>query len=140
MGRSHAYNFLSVFGSLCWPNLRPFQKQKPDNRSLPCVFMGYSLDHMGYLWLHISLGRIDISRDVTFNEDIFLLQTQSIPQTEPSLFLWPTFIGPSISTPSSPFCFMPTNPIIHSVSPPNPNSLPSSLDITSRVSHSSPLT
>lgn len=64
-------NFLRVFGSLCWPNLRPFNAHKLDYHSKPCMFMGYSPKHKGYFYLHFPIGRIFVSRDVTFDENFF---------------------------------------------------------------------
>ncbi|KAL3846245.1 hypothetical protein ACJIZ3_003648 [Penstemon smallii] len=65
------YRFLKVFGCQCWPNLRPYNKHKMDPRSLPCVFLGYSPNHHGYLCLHLPTSRLYISRDVLFDETIF---------------------------------------------------------------------
>lgn len=36
------YHKLRNFGSLCYPWLRPYATYKLDNRSLPCIFIGYS--------------------------------------------------------------------------------------------------
>ncbi|KZV44983.1 hypothetical protein F511_32729 [Dorcoceras hygrometricum] len=36
------YSFLKVFGSLCFPCLRPFNHHKLEFRSTPCTFLGYS--------------------------------------------------------------------------------------------------
>jgi hypothetical protein len=60
------YSFLRVFGCVCWPNLRPYNSHKLQPRSLPCVFLGYSLRHKGYHYLQIKSGRLYISRDVIF--------------------------------------------------------------------------
>lgn len=43
------YGFLRIFSCLCYPFLRPFNSHKLDFRSLPCVFLGYSASHKGYL-------------------------------------------------------------------------------------------
>jgi hypothetical protein len=65
------YSSLRVFGCACWPNLHPHNKQKLAFRSKECVFLGYSNLHKGFKCLDISSGRIYISRDVIFDEDIF---------------------------------------------------------------------
>jgi histone deacetylase 1/2 len=65
------YSILRVFGCACWPNLRPYNTHKLAFRSKRCVFLGYSNMHKGFKCLDISTGRIYISRDVIFNEQIF---------------------------------------------------------------------
>jgi hypothetical protein len=65
------YLFLKTFGCACWPNLRPYNSHKLQPRSLQCVFLGYSLLHRGYKCLHIPTGRLYISRDVIFLENLF---------------------------------------------------------------------
>ncbi|GLT71533.1 hypothetical protein SLA2020_435440 [Shorea laevis] len=65
------YNFLRVFGCACWPHLRPYNKHKMDFRSKMCVFLGYSPQHHGYKCLHFPTGRIYISRNVVFDEELF---------------------------------------------------------------------
>ena len=65
------YAFLRVFGCACWPNLRPYNAHKLEYRSKRCAFLGYSQLHKGYKCLDISTGRIYISRDVIFDENVF---------------------------------------------------------------------
>jgi hypothetical protein len=65
------YPFLKVFGCACWSNLRPYNTRKLAFRSTCCAFLGYSLMHKGYKCLDISTGRIYISMDVVFDEDVF---------------------------------------------------------------------
>ena len=65
------YTFLCIFGYLCYPFLRPYTRHKMDFSSLPCVFIGYSTSHKGYLCLHLPSSHIYISRHVIFNEAIF---------------------------------------------------------------------
>lgn len=86
---SSNYNSLHVFGSVCWPNLCPFDKEKLDLHSKLCVFMGCSLDHKGYCCLHIPLGRTYISRDVPFNEDQFPFCCPSTSVASPQLVHFP---------------------------------------------------
>jgi hypothetical protein len=70
-GREPDYNFLRVFGCACWPNLRPYNAHKLEFRSKRCAFLGYSPLHKGYKCLDISTGRVYISRDVIFDENVF---------------------------------------------------------------------
>jgi len=66
------YNWLHIFGCACWPNLRPHNSHKLQFRSKRCAFLGYSNLHKGYKCLDISSGRVYISRDVIFDESVFL--------------------------------------------------------------------
>lgn len=65
------YTSLRIFGCACWPNLRPYNSRKLQFRSKQCVFLGYSNIHKGFKCLDITTGRIYISRDVVFDEDVF---------------------------------------------------------------------
>jgi histone deacetylase 1/2 len=65
------YSFLRVFGCACWPNLRPYNAHKLEYRSKRCAFLGYSHLHKGNKCLDISTGRVYISWDVIFDENIF---------------------------------------------------------------------
>ncbi|CAA7020213.1 unnamed protein product [Microthlaspi erraticum] len=104
------YLKLGIFGSLFFPWLRPYAAHKLDNRSLPCVFLGYSLTQCAYLCLDVATGRIYTSRHVQFVEDVFpfavkyVLKSDAVQTEPPPLFLPPTPIPmtqvPLISTPS----------------------------------------
>ena len=65
------YTSLCVFGCSCWPNLRPYNQHKLVFRSKECAFLGYSNLHKGFKCLDISTGRVYISRDVVFDENVF---------------------------------------------------------------------
>jgi histone deacetylase 1/2 len=65
------YTSLRIFGCACWPNLRPFNSKKLAFRSTRCVFLGYSYLHKGFKCLEPSTGRVYVSRDVVFDENIF---------------------------------------------------------------------
>jgi hypothetical protein len=65
------YSMLRVFGCACWPNLRPYNARKLAFRSKRCAFLGYSNMHKGFKCLDIRTGRIYISRDVVFDEQVF---------------------------------------------------------------------
>jgi hypothetical protein len=66
------YSSLRTFGYACWPNLRPYNDRKLQFLSKRCVFLGYKNQHKGFKCLDIATGRIYISRDVVFNENVFL--------------------------------------------------------------------
>ena len=68
--RKPNYTQLRVFGSICFPCLRPYNKHKLQYKPSKCGFLGYSLSHKGYRCLHSS-GRIYLARHVIFNENEF---------------------------------------------------------------------
>jgi hypothetical protein len=65
------YSMLQIFGCVCWPHLRPYNKHKLLFCSKPCVFIGYSSIHKGYKCLDMDIGRVYISRDIVFDENVF---------------------------------------------------------------------
>ncbi|KAL4587851.1 hypothetical protein LXL04_000725 [Taraxacum kok-saghyz] len=65
------YAFLKTFGCLCYPYLRPYNSYKIDFWSKPCIFLGYSASHKGYICFDQSTSKIYISRHVVFDEDTF---------------------------------------------------------------------
>jgi histone deacetylase 1/2 len=65
------YRFMRVFGCACWPNLKPYNKNKLNFRSKTCIFIGYSLCHQRYKCLDLSTGKIYVSRHVIFDETLF---------------------------------------------------------------------
>jgi hypothetical protein len=94
------YSSFRVFGCACWPNLRPYNKQKLAFRSKECVFLGYSNLHKGFKCLDISSGRLYISWDVIFDEDIFPfshLNSNAGARLRSAILLLP----PSLQNPSS---------------------------------------
>jgi hypothetical protein len=70
-GHPTEYTFLRIFGCAVWPNLRPYNSKKLEFRSKQCVFLGYSNMHKGFKCLDPKEGRVYISRDVVFNEEVF---------------------------------------------------------------------
>ena len=80
------YNFLKVFGCLCWPNLRPYTKNKLEPRSTPCIFLGYSPNHIGYLCLDPKTNKIYTSKDVIFDETSFFFKSPNYPLASTQLY------------------------------------------------------
>ncbi|GAU26016.1 hypothetical protein TSUD_64040 [Trifolium subterraneum] len=64
------YTNLKVFGCLCFPHLRPYNKHKLQYRSSPCIYLGVSPQHKGHKCLDAN-GKIYVSKDVTFHESNF---------------------------------------------------------------------
>ncbi|KAJ0700404.1 putative RNA-directed DNA polymerase [Helianthus annuus] len=124
--RKPDYSFLRVFGSQCFPYLRPYNRHKIEFRSTPCVFLGYSLSHHGYRCFDPSTERIYIARHVRFDEQVF--PYKPIPQPTPSL----PPASPYISIfPNPPPGFLPEpNPTTATDSPPSPPHQPSHVDPT----------
>ena len=71
VGKPPVYSSMRVFGTSCYPYLRPYGKNKFDPKSLHCVFVGYSEKHKGYRCLHPPSVRVYISRHVLFEENNF---------------------------------------------------------------------
>ena len=96
-GRSPNYSNFRIFGCACFPWLRPYNNHKLDDRSLQCVFLGYSLTQSAYYCLHIPSGRIYVSRHVQFDESSFPFSTtvaKSSPvniDASPPLVHWPPY-------------------------------------------------
>jgi len=68
--RQPDYNKFKNFGCACYPSLRPYNKRKFSFRSSCCLFLGYSIQHAGYICLTPE-GKTIISRHVIFNEFVF---------------------------------------------------------------------
>ena len=103
------YHQLRVFGCLCYPHVRPYNKNKLQFRSDAATFLGYSPHHKGYKAL-LSNGKTIITRDIIFDESSFHHNKSS-----------PTFIN----TPTTAFvppCVQPTGlPISSSHISPSPH-------------------
>jgi histone deacetylase 1/2 len=95
------YSSLRTFGCACWPNLRPYNTRKLEFRSKQCVFLGFSDMHKGFKCLEVATGRVYISRNVIFDENIFLFASlhpnagarlrSEVTNLSPDLF--PSFFG-----------------------------------------------
>lgn len=70
-GHSPNFEKLRVFGCLCFPWIRPYASHKLDAKSIPCVFLGYSIMQCAYFFLDRSTSRIYTSRHVVFHEHVF---------------------------------------------------------------------
>ena len=94
------YNSLRVFGCACWPNLRPYNTKKLSFRSTRSVFLGYSSLHKGFKCLDPTTGRIYISRDVVFDEEVFpfaSMHSNAGARLRNEISLLPVNIAPSCS-------------------------------------------
>ncbi|CAA7029023.1 unnamed protein product [Microthlaspi erraticum] len=87
------YDKLRVFGCSCYPWMRPYNHHKLDDRSLRCVFLGYSNTQSAYYCLHILTGRIYTSRHVQFDESTFLFALPTLTEISTSDDIPPSTIG-----------------------------------------------
>ncbi|KFK45117.1 hypothetical protein AALP_AA1G346500, partial [Arabis alpina] len=83
-GSQPNYSKLRVFGCLCFPWLRPYNTNKLQDRSTPCIFIGYSQTQSAYLCLQPSSGRVYITRHVKFDESSFPFNKLITPKTIPA--------------------------------------------------------
>lgn len=74
-----------MFGCLCYPYLRDFNKHKLDFHASKCIFIGYSFSYEGYNCL-TSTSQVQILRHVAFYENIFLYySTNTFSSSEANL-------------------------------------------------------
>lgn len=130
-----AINHIRVFGSSCFPLLRPFNSSKLQIRTTKCVFLSYASKFKGYICYEVLHRRIYISRHVLFDESEFpysnlILQvSHSNPSTKVSVS------SPIVVVPNSQnVLVMPQHhQNVHSIpSPepvPNPALMPSSIHV-----------
>ena len=103
------YSKLRTFGCLAYPWLRPYAPNKLETRSLPCIFISYSLTRSAYQCLDPATGRVYTTRHVRFNEKQFPYSTliHQKPTTSPE--------PPQNPTPAPPFTTVPAAlPLIQS--------------------------
>lgn len=65
------YQFLRVFGFMCFPWLRPYVSNKLQPRSTKRFFLSYSATSKGYRYYDCKTGRFFICRHVLFMEEKF---------------------------------------------------------------------
>ena len=73
------YSLLKNFACTCYPCLRPYISSKLDSQSERCIFLGYSAYHSGYRCLSLASGKLYISRDIVFIENVYPFKEQSQP-------------------------------------------------------------
>ena len=79
-------SLLRAFGCQCFPLLTPYNKNKLQPKSVPCIFVGYPFNSKGYTCFDPLSHRFYTSRHVLFNETTFpglttSKQFNSFPQT-----------------------------------------------------------
>ncbi|XP_024006537.1 uncharacterized protein LOC112083045 [Eutrema salsugineum] len=71
-GQKPDYTQLRVFGSACYVHRITRDKDKFGERSRLCVFVGYPFGKKGWKVYDVERKEFLVSRDVIFNEDVFL--------------------------------------------------------------------
>lgn len=108
------YDTLRVFRCACWPNLHPYNSHKLEYRFKRCAFLGYNHLHKGFKCLDIASGRVYISRDVVFDEEVFpfseLHSNAGARLRSKNNLLHPTLINPGGAHISDQFTNIPANP------------------------------
>jgi hypothetical protein len=92
------YSTRRVFGCACWPNLRPYNQRKLDFHSKECIFLCYSNIHKGFKYFEVATGRVYISRDVVFDENIYpfsKLHSNAEAKLRAGILLLPVHLLPS---------------------------------------------
>ncbi|KAL2939841.1 Retrovirus-related Pol polyprotein from transposon RE1 [Bienertia sinuspersici] len=66
-----SYDYIKVFGCLCYAHIQKTKGDKFVSRSRKCVFLGYPFGKKGWRVLDLETAQIFVSRDVRFFENIF---------------------------------------------------------------------
>ncbi|KAL6201926.1 hypothetical protein ACLB2K_025638 [Fragaria x ananassa] len=68
-GRSASYSHLKVFGCKAFAHVPKQKRSKRDDKAVPCIFLGYGNEEMGYRLWNLITKKLFKSRDVVFHED-----------------------------------------------------------------------
>lgn len=74
-GKTPEYHKLRIFGSKCFPCLRPYKSDNLSEKLCLCIFVGYPISQDGYLCFDSVDQQIYASWDVTFIEGDFSLNS-----------------------------------------------------------------
>nr|XP_011463643.1 PREDICTED: uncharacterized protein LOC101305369 [Fragaria vesca subsp. vesca] len=74
---------LKIFGSSCYPYLRPYAYDKLDPRTTQYVFLGYALGYKGVFCYSISQNKLWMSRHVIHDESVFPFHNSKFSVSSP---------------------------------------------------------
>ncbi|PRQ54449.1 hypothetical protein RchiOBHm_Chr1g0313681 [Rosa chinensis] len=103
-GSAPDLKFLRIFGTACYPYLRPYSQDKLDPRTVQCVFLGYDLGYKGVFCYNIEKNKLWMSRHVVHDETIFPYHFHSPSSSSKQCSSSSTsfqYSSPSMSTPQS---------------------------------------
>jgi hypothetical protein len=67
-GKTPEYSSLRLFAYLCYVLLGPHERTKLITQSVECAFLGYSIEHKRYHYWDPVARRMQMSRDIVFDE------------------------------------------------------------------------
>ncbi|KAL6185208.1 hypothetical protein ACLB2K_041342 [Fragaria x ananassa] len=68
-GRSASYSHLRVFGCKAFAHVPKKDISKLDDKAIPCIFLGYGNEEMGYRLWNLITKKLFRNRDVVFHKD-----------------------------------------------------------------------
>ena len=68
-GMKPTVSYLRIFGCIAYSMINSQNRQKLDDKSVKCIFIGYLIESKSYKLFNPMNGRVIISRDVVYNED-----------------------------------------------------------------------
>lgn len=78
-GQAPAYDYIRIFGCLCYAHKGTRSRDKFDERATRCVFLGYPYSQKGWRVYDLDRKEFFVSRDVVFNEAVFPFAIASLP-------------------------------------------------------------
>lgn len=74
---------IRVFGSYCYVHVPKEKRQKLDSKSKKCIFIGYPDNQRGYKIWDNNEGKMIVSRDVFFNENLLTIDAANVSKVKP---------------------------------------------------------